>query len=301
MRSVLIMCVISLLWGSAWLLAPAVPAADAPYAVAALRFAVAGAAALLAAAMARNPPGAVSLPWRSSATLALLLLGAPTVLLLWAGRHGIGAAEPLLYALLPLMFAMATDSWPVLYLLPVWALLTLLRPALFFTAHLALWSLPVLLAVVLQVFALRYAARCLRAAPMRQLLLSLGLQCGLAALLLGVLSPLLDPPHDHNVWSLPAAAALLVLGTLGTALPYALLFGLLADGRLSLPQIAVTQWLQTLMAITEGAVLGHVRPTWSSMVAMLTVALCSALVLLHPDATGDMPLTLGDTRPHEPS
>jgi len=272
----------SLLWGSGWLVPqPSLP----PFATASLVFALAALAVGLGS-LATQPGVSASL--RTSLTLGLAMLGAPAASLLLAGLHGAGSWVPLLGALLPLFTAFSLGRWSPVTVVPVGAVLVLLNGTVPFTWSKAIWAVPVLAAVGLQAFAFQFAARQLRGVSACGLLRSMACQSMAAAALLVLCSVLFDA-SPRFAWAVPAS---LLPAILGTALPYALLYFLLARGVMAPHQAATTQWLQFLVAVLEGAALARVWPSWQSCAAILAVLVCTGIVL-QPEENSRPPHLFG--------
>ncbi len=204
------------------------------------------------------------------------MLGAPSALLLFAGLHGAGSWVALLYATLPLFTAFFKGRWSPAMVVPIGSVLVLLNGTVPFTCNKAGWAIPVLVAVGLQAFALQFAGSQLHSMSLRGLLFSMSLQSIAAAALLALGSALLDP-IPRLAWAVTPASLLSAL--LGTALPYALLYRLLVRGVIAPHQAATTQWLQLLVAVLEGTALARVWPSWQSCAAILTVLVCTGIVL----------------------
>ena len=282
MRSLFLLCGISLLWGSGWIVVPLLAQTAAPFAASGLTFAAAAVvlgAASLAGRFPAHRKADARVPLRASLLLALTMLACPLALLLIAGRHGVSGWVPLLYACLPLFTGFA--AWSPAMVLAPGAVLVLLNGIVPFSVTQTLWALPVLAAVATQAFALRYAARGLRRASLRALLRSVALQCVLAAALLAAGSLFFDPsPRLAPQWNAFSMGALLLLAVATTALAYAGLYWLLARSVLAPRQVAVTQWLQLLVAVGESAWFAHTWPSWPMLAAAAILAGCAWSVLL---------------------
>ncbi len=225
-------------------------------------------------------PRQAGVPLPISLTLGLTMLGAPSALLLVAGLHRVGSWAVLLYALLPLFTAFSVSRWSPAMVVPVGAMLVLLNGTVPLIWSKAVWAVPVLAAVGLQAFALRFAGRQLRNSSMRGLLFSMALQSIVAAALLALGSALFDP-LPRLAWAVIRASLLPAL--LAAALPYALFYRLLAGGRIAPHQAATTQWLQFLVTVLEGTAAARVWPSWQSWAAILTVLVCTGIVLQPED------------------
>ena len=266
---------ISLLWGSGWIVASTLAQLAAPFAASALVFALA--AFLLAPVRSRLQPQR----FRTNFLLGATLFAAPAALLLLAGRQNIGGWTPLLYSLLPLLLAFAGEGWIPAMIVAPGAVLTLLNGTVPFTPAKLVWTTPVLAAVGLQAWTLRYAAVHL---PGRAWPRALAIQLALAAVLLGGASLLLDPQPRLSLPTLSSFAALAVSALLGTAIPYAGLFFLLSERRLRPEQIAVSQWMQTLFVVAESAILVRAHPPSAVYAAGAVLLVCAGLVLSRNDA-----------------
>ncbi len=199
---------------------------------------------------------------------------------------------PLLYSLLPLFAAL--EGWSAATVCAPGAALVLLNGTVPFTAAKLGWAVPALGAVMLQAFALRYAARTLAGWPIRIVLRSLAVQCALAAAVLAAASAACDhAPRILSVGQWPAAsiAAACVLAALATVLPYAGLYWLLAGPVLQPVEIATAQWLQLLVAAGESALVAHTRPPVPVLLAGVCLMGCTGAVLR---AQPDTRISLGD-------
>ncbi len=268
----------SLLWGSGWMAAPSLAELAAPFAATALIFALAASGLLW---ISLQKP-ARRLPWRAHLTLGAALFAGPTALLVVAGQHGIGGWTPLLYSFLPLLTA--GERWsPAMAIAPGAALL-LLNGTVPFAPGKLVWVLLALFAVGLQAWALRYAARqllgCSVAANLARATAVAGALLAFGSLVFDP-SPRLAPPTQ---WNAGAAGSLLLLSVFGTALPYAGLYALLAGDAYKPEQVAVTQWLQTMVMVGESAVLARAHPSWTlAGAAALLLGCCRSVLQSQAD------------------
>ncbi|RRA49761.1 hypothetical protein D1Y84_17325 [Acidipila sp. EB88] len=302
---------ISGLWGSSWIIAPTASSLAPPFALAAMLHLEAAAWLLCASIFMRKtmrasgPPITSSgrVPVARSLLLAVLLFAAPAALLIVAGEHGASGWAPLCAATMPLMLALADGLAAGSLILPlsaaVGATLVLLNGSVPFAWNKAAWALLSLLAVATQASGLRMAAVQLRGDlgphPLRSLVRSLALQCAVAAVLLGSVSFVVEPaprlaaPH---VWAGSELSAMLLLSTLGIAVPYAALLWLLTRSPLCTHQVVVTQWIQFLVAAMEAMVLSQAEPSTTWLAAAVALAVCVLLVLWQPGtAPGNSALT----------
>lgn len=233
-------------------------------------------------------PRQAGIPLQTGLTLGFTMLGAPSALLLLAELHGAGSWVPLLYALLPLVTAFSSGRWSPVLVVPMGAVLVLLNGTVPFTWNQwnqwnqAAWAIPVLGAVGSQAFALRFAATHLHGVSLRGLLGSMALQSVVAAAFLVLGSTLFDPSLRLAWTAIPAS---LLPALLGTALPYALLYRLLALDEVAPYQAATAQWLQVLIAVLEGAAVARVWPSWQSFAAALAILVCTWIAFQREENT----------------
>lgn len=282
----------SVLWGSSWIVSPLVGEVAEPFAATALLFAIATVAVAVGTACIQvRKPAADSLPaelrgpaFSQTLMLSLFLFLLPTVLLIVARSCGAAGWVPFLYAFLPLGLAFAAEKWNPAMVVAVGAVLVLLNG----TVPLVTDRLPaaglVLIAVVSQGFALRMGRKVLWGKQMCALLPSLGMQCFLVAVAMEVLSlffdraPRLAPWREWQTFSVLACCLLAVFAT---AIPYALLYWLLARSCLEPYQLATTQWLQTFVFSAESAWFARIVPQWLAWVAGAAIVAATLLVILR--------------------
>jgi drug/metabolite transporter (DMT)-like permease len=298
-RDILTLCGISALWGSGWIFSPLFAEIASPYASAALTAAVACLALSLAWVVlrlfARSPK---SVPLRQTILLGLVLPAAPVCLMIFAGRHGAGGWEILLYAMLPLLVAMADQSWTTPMIAAVGAVLVLFGSEIPFTPRVMAWALLGLAAVALQAYGLRLVARALHGYGWTAVTASLASQLGVAAVLLAACSWSFDAaPRIAPVgqWTATAVGALAWLALPGMALTWLLFYRLLAHGPLTPVQVAAGQWLQTLVAVLESAILLRARPSWQLLAALAALAVCAWMVLRPEQESVPASIVLRDT------
>ncbi len=264
---------ISLLWGSSWLLGPTLAGAAQSFAAGAVLFSIAAAAAFCASLLPRRtaspaPPGAAPL-------LGFALLAGPQALLILAGKHGVSGWTPLLYSLLPLVLGLFSSAWmPAMAAAPA-CVLVLLNGSVPFTAAKLGWAACAFTAVLLQAWALNWIyGRCRGCAATP--LLAAG--CAYAAVGLGLASLVADKA-PRLTFSGQGWAAAVLAGVCGTALPYAGLLVLLFRGLLTPAQAGAGQWLQTLFAVGESAVLARAHVPGTMLLAAAALLACTWSVL----------------------
>lgn len=261
---------ISLLWGSQWLLGPALANAAQPFAAVALLF---GASALAAALFSGlRSPARLKAPAGAAAVVALMLLAGPQILLVLAGRHGVGGWVPLLSSFLPLFLSLLAGAWsPAMAAAPACVLVLLNGTVPFAPPGKLLWAACALAAVLLQAAAFHFISEQCRGAAVGPLLAQ---SFAYASAALGAVSLLLDR-HPRISADCEGWAALAIAGVLGAALPYAGLLLLLTRGPLAPAQAAAGPWLQLLAGAAESALLAraHVGPAvWFASAALVVCA-----------------------------
>lgn len=302
-RSIFVLCVAGLLWGSSWIAAPLLSETAQPFAASALTFLLAAAVAALTSCMVRADAGirVGRVKLRVHLVLGAAMFAVPVMLLLATNAHGSSGWVPLLYSALPLGLAFVAGSWSAAMVVAVGAMLVLLNGAVEFSPARMLCALPAFGAVVCQGFALRYASRHLLKQTSHNLVRALAIQLAMAAGVFAAGSLVFDPAPrlaSFAQWNVSAGLSLAALAFAGTALAYALLYWLLARGDLAPEQVAVVQWLQTLVAVGEGLAFAHARPPWLLLVAALTLAGCAVATLLaRKEDAASLTIAARDTPP----
>jgi drug/metabolite transporter (DMT)-like permease len=279
---------LSLLWGSSWIANEMLREQAGPMRLTMLRYLLGGVICAVASGAralvlrlrlrgqgAGRASGAPATRWFAvSVVLGCTFFGVPDLLLVWAAQHGSAAWTPLVYAGLPLGLWLAAGELRVPAILGVGAMLVLLNGSLPVSAGRLGWVLPIVAAVALQGWSLVYARRHLAAAgSLRGVAVQLLVAAGMVR---GAL--LLWPEAVRNeAWPGSSLGALCLLAVLGTAVAYPLYYRLLST--LEPGQLATSEWLQTLVAIAESAVLVHQRPGWAMIGAAGALVGCAAVVL----------------------
>ncbi len=305
-RSVGILLALSLLWGSSWIANAMLQEQAGPLRLAMLRYllaalvcALAHGASLLALKLqllGARPTIEASIPaldappthWFAvSLLLGCTFFGAPDLLLIWAAQHGSAGWTPLMYAGLPLGLLLADGELRVPAILGVGAMLALLNGSLPVSARMLPWALPIVAAVALQGWSLVYARRHLAVAGS---LRGIAVQLIAAAVLVRAALLLWPEAAQNEGWPVSSLGALCLLAVLGTSVAYPLYYRLLSS--LEPAQLATSEWLQTLVAIAESAVLLHQRPGWPMLGAAGALAGCAIVMLRHAGKETGPGLTL---------
>ena len=230
-----------------------------------------------------------------SALLGVAMLAVPAIFVAEAAAHSVNGWIPLLYSAMPLLCAFASGRWGTAMLLAIGATFALLGGTVVFRPAILLWAPLVLAAVAVQIWALRLAARIFQRSSTREILGSLGVQCFVAAAILRGAAYLLEPAAPFaQAWTSDTLIALFALALGGTAVAYALFYAALRFERISIPQAAVTQWLQLAISVIESAFFVRVLPLWSTRLAVLALLVCAFLVLKAEasDPEGEVPFRI---------
>jgi len=214
---------------------------------------------------------------RISVALGVTMFALPDLLLRCSAQHGAAPFVPLIYAGLPLGLLVARGELQAPAILGLGAMLVLLNGSLPLAASKLAWALPIVCAVALQGWSLVYARRHLAAASS---LPGVIVQLLSAAWILQVslrVWPEAQGVEALRQWLGESLAALCLLAGLATAIAYPLYYRLLAH--LEPGQLATSEWLQTLAAIAESAILLRQSPGWPMIGAASVLVVCAGLLL----------------------
>jgi drug/metabolite transporter (DMT)-like permease len=216
-----------------------------------------------------------------SALLGCTMFVVPGLLLVWSAGRVAGGWIPMIYAGLPLFLMLVAGELRTPAILGVGAMLILLNGSLPLTVGRLLWVLPIVGGVISQGWSLVYAQRhCAVASSLRGAMV----QFMTAALLLWTATKLWpEAPGAESLlrWQASSLGVLSLIAGLATAVAYPLYYRLLQS--LEPAQLAISEWLQTLVAISESAILLHVRPGWPMLGAAAVLVGC-AVALLRGDS-----------------
>jgi drug/metabolite transporter (DMT)-like permease len=287
---------ISILWGSSWIVSPLLSEVAEPFAATALVLSTAAVILGVACGLlslkkvpfqsAQSDSTGVHIPHTALLTLLMFIL--PTLLLAAAQHLGSAGWTPFLYAFLPLLLAFPGGSWQAAMIVAVGAVLVLLNG----TVPVAVDRMPAaalaLAAVLSQGSALWLSRKWLFGKRMDALLASLIMQLLIAAATLALLSCFFDKLPQvaaRALWQPAPLLSICLLGVLGTAVPYAVLYWLLARSTFEPYQLATSQWLQTLVLSAESAWFARIMPPWLAWAAAVVVVAATVLVIRQdPDA-----------------
>lgn len=265
--SVVLWCLLAVLWGSEWMLQAALPA-EPPLHSLALRYAFA-AVFLLPWALRRRLGRQ---PRRRLFDIALVgagLLALPQVLLATALR-GIAPAWSLLaLAALPILLAVGAAEAISTAVLGFSGVLLLISPSLQIRLAETPWLLLPLAAVLLLAWTLSHAVQRLLHLPFATVLC---VQCAVASCITGCAAMALE--RQGMDWSAAqaGASAAAALGT--TVLGYWIFYRLLREA--GAMRVGMLQWAQIVLGAGESIVLMHARPGWEA--ALGAALVCAALL-----------------------
>jgi drug/metabolite transporter (DMT)-like permease len=237
-------------------------------------------------------PGALDLPandkWRwigVSMLLGATMFAAPELLSITADGRGVAAWTPLIYAGLPLGLLLAAGELRIPAILGLGAMLVLLNGSLPLIPGRLAWVLLIVGAMALQGWSLIYARRHLAVASS---LRGVMVQIMTAFWLLNLSEQLWPEPAADlppSRWPASSLEAMAALALLATSIAYPLYYRLLA--RFEPAQLAVSAWLQTLVAVGESAILLRQRPGWPMIGAAVILIGCATLLLRREDGGGN--------------
>ncbi|MEO8727366.1 MAG: EamA family transporter [Acidobacteriaceae bacterium] len=282
-----------LIWGSTWLAIRVVVQTVPPLRAVTLRFALAAALLALFIAMQRLP-----MPrhreMRGLLALALGMMALPYALVFWAERLIPSSTTAVLFASLPLFTALFTRLMSegkvprrAVYAMAVGAggILVMFSGALSASFATLMGGIAVLAAVALSAWATVFAK--LKAAGVNPMV-STAVQLGLGALLL-MPACLLMERGEHAQWSHTAVAAMGFLIVFGSVVAFSVYYWLLRE--IEPYQIATVQLVVPVVAIAEGALLGHERVPFSVLAAAALI-LGSVAVALRARANDEAMLSV---------
>ena len=251
-REIAAFIVVGLIWGSAWIPSITLLQQIPPFAAGALRYIVAS--ILLFAAWivtgAKRPRQKV---WRVSAVLGLTFVAAPYVLTVWAVGQISSGLTAVIYAALPFIIFLASGAADSTVMKPLVlglsGIVITVSNALSMSLFQIRGAILLAISILLSALSLIYAKKRLAG---ENLLQASAIQCGVAAIFCAGLSVFFEHPSVSYLRAdgLVSAISLAVFSS-GVALP--LYYWLLT--RWEAEQVATSQWIITLVAIAEAAVI----------------------------------------------
>jgi len=278
-----------LIWGSTWLAIREVVRYVPPLQAAGIRFVIAGTILLGLAALQKRkwPRGARQ--WNAIVVLSFTMMAIPYGLLFWAVQYVTSSLAAILYAASPLAVSVLTPIF-MHEKVPRGAILAMLVAlggivALFYqqlsgTRSEFLGGGRVVLEKTASAWSVVYAKKRLRDIDS---VIATGLQLlfGSVALLWGTWA--LEAGH-HAQWNLTAIANLTFLTLVGSCIAFVVYYWLLKTMRPY--QISTVSLVIPVVAVLEGALLGHERIPWIAVV-VIVVVLASVGAALRAEAIGE--------------
>jgi drug/metabolite transporter (DMT)-like permease len=286
-RTVLAFALIGLLWGSAWIPTSEVLKHIPLLRAGAIRFAIAAvftALFSLAARLGGRPasPRFSAALFRDASVLSITALALPYALTAWASPRLSPGVIPVGFAFMPLIALLMSEELSggslAALVIGISGVILLVAQGLSFSLSQLGGIFVLLCAVILGAFSLIYAKKHLRSSD---LVISSALQFAFAAILLGAISFATDrtapsvPDTSTIVW-------IVVLGILisGTTLPF--LYWLLTEVKAW--QAATLQWISTLIAVAEAALLLRVGLSPSQTIGAACIIGSAFWLLFRRDA-----------------
>ncbi len=263
-----------LIWGTTWLAIRVVVEFIPPLRAATLRFAFAAAILAIPVALGRLPMPSRA-EFRSLLVLSIGMMALPYGLLFWAEQRIPSSTTAVLFAALPLITALLT---PLLtdqtvprravyaMLFASGGVLVIFSSALSADVHTLLGGLAILLAVTASAWSLIYAKRNTAAVHP---VVSTAFQLALGAFFL-LIATIVFERHPVSHWTRTAFLALGFLTVFGSVIAFSVYYWLLLH--VEPYQVATISLIVPIIAIAEGAFLGHER-------IPLTILIAAALIL----------------------
>jgi len=278
-----------LIWGSTWLAIREVVRYVPPLQAAGIRFVIAGTILLGLAALQKRkwPRGARQ--WNAIVVLSFTMMAIPYGLLFWAEQYVTSSLAAILYAASPLAVSVLTPIF-MHEKVPRGAILAMLVGrggivALFYqqlsgTRSEFLGGGRIMLTKTASAWSVVYAKKRLRDIDS---VIATGLQLlfGSVALLWGTWAL---EAGQHAQWNLTAIANLTFLTLVGSCIAFVVYYWLLKTMRPY--QISTVSLVIPVVAVLEGALLGHERIPWIAVV-VIVVVLASVGAALRAEAIGE--------------
>lgn len=271
-----------LIWGTTWLAIRVTVEFIPPIRAAALRFAFAAAILAIPIALKRLPmPHRAQL--RPLLVLSIGMMALPYGLVFWAEKHIPSSTTAVLFAALPLITSLLTPlvSERTVPRRAVYAMLfgtggvlVIFSSTLSANLQTLLGGLAILLAVTSSAWSLLYAKREL---PTIHPAVSTAFQLGLGAVFLLAVTILFER-HQASHWTRTSFVALAFLTVFGSVIAFTVYYWLLRH--IEPYQIATISLIVPIIAIAEGAFIGHELVPLSMLAAAALIIGSVASVLL---------------------
>jgi drug/metabolite transporter (DMT)-like permease len=259
--------VISLVWGSMWLIPQAPPAPGSLLRSSALVFALSAALLAIVAVGSRRPRPRLQ-EWRANAILGASLVAVPYLLMVWVTPHLSPGITAVILAGTPLVAGFFCDApWMArnASIAGLGGVALVVGGILSVSLRQLPWAAVLFAGVAITAASLAFAQKHLSAASP---VFSAAIQLAMASVILAAAGYAERIPAGGAGGSLPRIAVLLLV--VGHGVAYPLYFWLLQ--RLRVDQLAATVWAQLLVAVAESVWLLRPRVGWQILLGMAVVA-----------------------------
>jgi putative membrane protein PagO len=271
-----------LIWGSTWLAIRFVVVSVPPLRAAALRFLIAAILLLLFAVLQKRPWPKHHHEWDALIVLGFTIMAVPYGLLFWAEQYVKSSMTAVLFSAIPLFVALLTPlmSHSKVPRLAVFSLviafgglLIIFYTDLGTTGQALVGGVGILIAVILSAWSVIYAKHRLHGVDA---VVSTGLQLAFGAIVLLWGTWALES-HRHANWTTSALMALAFLVVFGSCAAFVIYYWLLK--RMQPYQLSSISLIVPVIAMVEGALLGHETIGLTNLVAVLIILGAVAMVL----------------------
>ena len=269
---------LSLLWGSEWMLTASLPT-QPQLRVLAIRYGLSTVLLLPWAIRGRL----WRTPLRSVANVVIVgvgIMSLPQILISLSKGNLSPAIFLVALAIVPVLLAVSGRLSITIAVCGLAGVLFLADRGLDISAYQLPWLLLPLIAATVLAWALAGAEKHMRGVSIAEALFC---QCVASALLLLIASRLLE--HETVTWSATAAIGFVVNAGLTAVCGYLLFYWLLAQygaGRASM-----LQWTQTLIATAESAVLMRISPDWSEIAGAILIVIAVVWAFSNREVIGE--------------
>jgi drug/metabolite transporter (DMT)-like permease len=268
---------LSLLWGSEWMLAASLPAQPHLRALA-IRYGISAVLLLPWAIRGRL----WRTPLRSVANVVIAGIGImclPQILISLSKGKLSPAISLAALAIVPVLLAVSGRLSINIAVCGLAGILFLADRGLGISVYQLPWLLLPLIAAGVLAWALAGAEKHMRGGSIAE---ALFWQCAASALLLLIASQLLE--HETVTWSASAAIGFVVNAGVTTVCGYLLFYWLLAQ--YGAGRVSMLQWTQTLIATGESAVLMRISPDWSEIAGALLIVIAVVWAFSNREGIG---------------
>jgi drug/metabolite transporter (DMT)-like permease len=269
---------LSLLWGSEWMLTASLPAQPHLRGLA-IRYGLSAVFLLPWAIRGRL----CRTPLRGVANVVIAGIGImclPQILISLSKGNVSPAISLVALAIVPVLLAVSGRLSITTAVCGLAGVLFLADRGLGVSVHQLPWLLLPLTAAGVLAWALAGAEKHMRGVPIVNALFC---QCATSALLLLIASQLLE--HETVAWSSTAAIGFVINAGLTAICGYLLFYWLLAQ--YGAGRVSMLQWTQTLIATAESTVLMRISPGWSAIAGAILIVLAVIWAFSNREGVGE--------------